>query len=458
MDEFSSIGHSLPVYASLPALIASFALMLLGFRDVQSTAARFLGWAMYLRYVAGALHDFTFQHSPLGVSYNALLSISIFLVGVFLVRRRTILDVTIVPFIPILSLIAVSGVINGRYPELATAFTKYAYLIILILAAVDAFQDIGPNRLFRLLLIPFLLPICLQLLSVLLNISKPGETDGADSYIGGYNHEAGFSIMLLAGVLIVCLLRDIRLSAKLGLITYGFIAIVLANYRTAILSVLPLVAVSVLAEVPRSFLARQRILVIGMMTIAMAGLLVAGTMFDSGRFSDLSTASEEQGDLIKRPELFSTEDRHLMSGRPYIWSMYYYSWVDASPEQKVIGYGAETWSETFSVYAHNTLVSALYELGVCGVAATLIMWLFMLGVAVAARAGPRPELLASHFSFLVLNMATMPMWQIEGVIFYGILCGYSVYWFIETRKLRRLAEVDKVGNRSPSEQMQLRAW
>lgn len=441
MEDLIALGRSLPIFALAPTLVATFVLMLVGFRNVQSIAARFVGWAIYIRLAAGALHPFTFQRSPLGVSYNALLSLLICMVGIFVVRRRSITDATILPFVPLLLLIIVSGVMNGAYAELTIGFTKYAYLIILVMAVVDAFQDIGPDRIFRLLLLPVTLPLCLQLLSIALHIPKPGETDGADSYIGGYNHEASFSILLLVGIFAACFIRDIRLPVKLGLIAYGFIAILLANYRTAILSVLPLVATSVLRAVPSVVIAKQRVVVVAAVVIVAFGLVSVGTMLGGDRFSDLNAASQEQeqGDLIKRPEYFSLEDRRVLSGRPYIWSMYYYAWSDAPFKQKAIGYGAETWPKTFSVYAHNSLVSALYELGICGVVATLIMWLSMLAIALAARAGPRLEIVAAHASFLILNMATMPLWQIEGVIFYAILCAYTLHCFILTRQAERRA-------------------
>ncbi len=41
--------------------------------------------------------------------------------------------------------------------------------------------------------------------------------------------------------------------------------------------------------------------------------------------------------------------------------------------------------------------------------------------------GPKGKLLAAHASFLLLNMATMPHWTIEGNILYGIICGYTFY-------------------------------
>jgi hypothetical protein len=51
------------------------------------------------------------------------------------------------------------------------------------------------------------------------------------------------------------------------------------------------------------------------------------------------------------------------------------------------------------------------------------------GLVMAARAAAnqRAILLAAHVSFLLLNMATMPMWQIEGLILYALLWGFTLY-------------------------------
>jgi hypothetical protein len=35
-------------------------------------------------------------------------------------------------------------------------------------------------------------------------------------------------------------------------------------------------------------------------------------------------------------------------------------------------------------------------------------------------------LIAAHLSFFFLNMATMPLWQIEGLILYGLLWGFTM--------------------------------
>jgi len=60
------------------------------------------------------------------------------------------------------------------------------------------------------------------------------------------------------------------------------------------------------------------------------------------------------------------------------------------------------------------------------VAAMLALWTVMFTAAIAAR-GERFKLLAAHFAFFLLNMATMPFWQVEGLAMYGLLCGYTIY-------------------------------
>jgi hypothetical protein len=57
--------------------------------------------------------------------------------------------------------------------------------------------------------------------------------------------------------------------------------------------------------------------------------------------------------------------------------------------------------------------------------------------------GPKGKLLAAHASFLLLNMATMPHWTIEGNLLYGIICGYTFYLLLgpATKTVPRPASV-----------------
>ena len=62
-----------------------------------------------------------------------------------------------------------------------------------------------------------------------------------------------------------------------------------------------------------------------------------------------------------------------------------------------------------------------------GIAAVLYLWASMLAACTGLRRGPKGRLLAAHVTFILLNLATMPMWMIEGNILYGIICGYTIY-------------------------------
>src|SRR3546814_17388725 len=47
--------------------------------------------------------------------------------------------------------------------------------------------------------------------------------------------------------------------------------------------------------------------------------------------------------------------------------------------------------------------------------------------ALKARRHERLTLSAGHWIFFILNLATMPFWQVEGLALYGLLCGYTLF-------------------------------
>jgi len=197
---------------------------------------------------------------------------------------------------------------------------------------------------------------------------------------------------------------------------------------------MPLVGAALLVVGPSRFVPRQRSIVLGAVLLVATATVSLGAIAERDRFADIGFAISRGTSLIKPPGTFSTEERRTMSGRPAIWSQYLYAWYDGSPVRKMIGFGPETWGKAFRLYAHNTLVSTLYEIGVMGVFATLFLWGWMLALALMARGSPILVLAAAHLGFFILNMATMPMWMIEGMIYYGLLCGYTVYAYQRRRR------------------------
>lgn len=144
------------------------------------------------------------------------------------------------------------------------------------------------------------------------------------------------------------------------------------------------------------------------------------------RFNDVTVMTSGDVNFFKRPSEYTVDEGRLLSGRPYIWSSYIFAWLDGDLTEYVIGFGPESWNDIFPLYAHNTLVNYLYEY-----APSASSFCFGFGVRcwfAAARAPPagRRVLVGAHLSYIVLNMATMPMWMVEGNILYGLICGYTL--------------------------------
>jgi hypothetical protein len=92
----------------------------------------------------------------------------------------------------------------------------------------------------------------------------------------------------------------------------------------------------------------------------------------------------------------------------------------------VLGFGPEAWDGTQRLYAHNTFVSYLYEFGVVGLVFLLLF--FATQTAIAAQAVPlalAARLVAAFGGFIIANLATMPLWLIEGLILLALLCALS---------------------------------
>jgi hypothetical protein len=145
------------------------------------------------------------------------------------------------------------------------------------------------------------------------------------------------------------------------------------------------------------------------------------------RFADLTTILADKRPIIRDPQTFSFEERRYLSGRPYLWSTYYWAWKDGLDLNRLLGFGPEASESAFAIHPHNTLVLTLYDMGILGVAVILGWWGSMAAFALKAPPSRRAILLAGHLSFFLINMATSPLWMIEGNIFYGILCGLTLY-------------------------------
>jgi len=415
------LGILLPVTALL--LVA----LVIAARRAGSVAGAFVVVALWMRYTAGAYHLYMFQPLAGGLSGNALLSIGITAFGLlFVVRPANLALKWLLPVYALVGLALLSAALNGDAAGGINVAVKYAYMIVIMIAVFQALRSDPDARFLSWAMVSFLPLLVFQALSLALNLPKGSEDGDGLVWIGGYNHEAAFSVAMMTGFLVGCFAKSAPRGVRVAFLAATFLGILLAGYRTTILAAAPLALAVFLSGLTLSVRRDQRVPMA--VTAVVAGVLLVSfaALSYSESFTDLAAFLSDPAGLIKPPRDFDLLERQVMSARPLIWSSYIYAWAEGTPLQHLFGLGPESWEGVFKVYPHNTLVATLYELGWFGIAAMIVLWTVMFAAAASAH-GERFKLLAAHFAFFLLNMATMPFWQVEGLALYGLLCGYTVY-------------------------------
>jgi hypothetical protein len=428
MEGFEELGKSMPGWLLYPATLMVIVVLAYPFYTVRSLIARYVLFALSFRYLMSAHHDFTFQDSPIGISYNAIGSSMVFLLGLLLIRTRHLLLTMLLPFYAVIAVVVLSAFANRTLGSSVDVVVKFGYLIVITIAVYESISERGEERTMSLLLWAMVTPVFFQFLSVIFGISKGAQGVGAGiSYVGGYNHEAGFSTVLATGFVIACFATGLSLWLRGGALLTLLAGLFLANYRTSIIAFAPMALMQFNADVLARFSPRVRIIIgLVLLGITAAGALGAAWVMRD-KFADLNVVFSDPGSLVKPQAQYTPEEKRLLSARPWIWAGYIDAYVHGGVKNWVLGFGPNAWVGKFPVYAHNTLVGTLYEYGIVGVMAMIVLWSWMFICALRVKRGPRGKLLAAHTSFLLLNMATMPHWTIEGNLLYGIICGYTFY-------------------------------
>lgn len=430
-------SRSLPPAVLYPVTALLFLTLLYAVGRTPHLSGKLLLIVIWLRYVMQAFHEITYT-SIGGVSINAIASVLVCCVG-GLVLFRELPKLGRLPIVlSLVGVVALSGVVNGAIvPTIETLF-KWGYFAIVLLALQDCLARDGDARILRQLLWAFAPPLVYQLLSFAMGIGKATEGDGSISYIGGYNHEAAFSIVLVTCFTIAAFAPRLNVAVRQVLLGACLVGILAANYRTALIAVAPIAFGYFVFGAARSAAPGRRVLISLVGLLVMAGAMVAASFMMSDRLSDLGVMADGMGDLIRQPDDFTASERDLMSGRLYLWNAYFDTYRSGSDVQLLLGNGADSWIDVFGLYAHNTLVSYLYEFGLVGTALIVLVWLAMIVRAFRIEDWAlRGQLVCTHIGFILLNMATMPFWQIEGLILYALLCGYT-YSASMTRGLARV--------------------
>lgn len=420
-------GPSFGLGILLPVTAVLLVSLVIAARRAGSVAGAFVVVALWMRYTAGAYHLYMFKPLAAGLSGNALLSIGVTAFGLlFVVRPANLALKWLLPVYALILLALVSAGLNGDAAGGINAAVKYAYMIVIMIAVFQALRVDPEARFLSWAMVSFLPLLVFQMLSLALNLPKGSEDGDGLVWIGGYNHEAAFSVAMMTGFLVGCFAKSAPRAVRVAFLTATFVGVLLAGYRTTILAFAPLALAVFLSGLTMSVRRDQRAAMAVSAAVAGVLLVSVAALFYSEKFIDLAAFLADPAGMIKPPRDFDLLERQVMSARPLIWSSYIYAWAEGTPIQHLFGLGPESWEGVFKVYPHNTLVATLYELGWFGIGAMVTLWTAMFAAAASAR-GERFKLLAAHFAFFLLNMATMPFWQVEGLALYGLLCGYTIH-------------------------------
>lgn len=395
------------------------------YRTITGNCNKYLAFAIcaiWLRFFLSAFHSITYSSLVAGFSINALGSIGVAGLGLLLIPTAVFTLRKLFPYYLFFAAIAASGIVNFEIPGTINVLVKWCYFLVLSGALFLSIRMQGHTETFKKLIVAFVMPVTLQVLSIVLGEVKATEADGSASYIGGYNHEAAFSMIIASFVFVVGLTERGSIKFRSTLFTLAVVLLMLVNYRTAMLAVLPIVAVFYYNLIEQRIRPSQKVSVMTLVTMVIILSFMAVSISMRERFADVGTLISNLDLVLKAPIYFSEAEKDIMSARVYIWSLYINAFVNADLLNQVFGFGPGTWSKAFELYAHNTFVSYLYEYGIVGLSIfTLLCLSIVLQAVSVSEPGLRKLLLLSFIGFLAMNMATMPLWNIEGLIFFSLI-------------------------------------
>jgi hypothetical protein len=420
---------SFPIYVTLPISGITLLLVLVQVWRLRDSCATFLLLATWFRYSIASFHQYTYPPIVLGLSLIALTSVFIVAIGLIVVGSRNLFLRRLVPVYGIILVILLSALVNQTWIGGLNATLKWLYLMVFALAGYLAMRRLGSERVLRALGVVFTGPIILLWLSVPWGLESRNE-DGTTSFIGGYQHQQSISIILLTFLYVTCFSRTLNLTASYGRLAISGTGIILANYRTALLATALPAASLVISKLTGKFVPKQRSLVFLFLGVATIFVFVGITNLSQQRFADIGTTLDKGASLIQPPKHFTQQEMRLFSGRLYLWTEYVDAYLSGNIINILLGFGPEAWVGQFRTYAHNTFVSYLYELGIFGLAA--FMWILISNflTAIRTRTDGKLVLTSCHVGFVVLNLATMPIWTLEGAMLYALLLSQT--WYLQS--------------------------
>jgi hypothetical protein len=408
-------------------LILSLVTLFYVIKSIRSSTNKYIAFvifALWLRFFLSAFHYFTFPPLIAGFSINALGSIFVVFLGVLLLPAFSFRLKQYIVFYVFFVAIIISGAVNSEFKGLINVLVKWGYFFVISAALFLSLRLQSTKIVLKKLLTPFLLPVLLQIFSILLGEVKATEMDGSASYIGGYNHEAAFSMNIVGFILVVGWLEKNTIKFHSVIFFSAVFLLVLVNYRTSMLAVLPVVLIFILTMLSERFESKYKLPVLAFASIPIIifGLILSSSLAE--RFSDISLVVNNIDSLIKAPVYFTDVEKRIFSSRVYLWSQYLSAFFDSSTLNQLFGFGPESWDGLFAHYAHNAYVSYLYEYGYVGLIVFLSVNFYLLKQALNNQSKILGrKLFFSILGLMIMSLSTMPLWNIEGLICYALISG-----------------------------------
>lgn len=428
-------GWALPLAAALPVLAVLALSLAFGILRLQSAAGRYVLVALWVRFVLDAFPTYTLKTIAGGLTFNAVGSVVLTAAGLLVIRYRHLRLAVLVPLYLLMAAITFSSFMNGAPFAMIEQGAKFGLMLCVIICTYEAANEEGVEHFGSTLLIAFLVPLATQVLSIGLGLGKVAP-DGSVSYVGGFLHESAFSISIAAGLVPLAMLRRLDRPLRLSFLIAVAAALILANYRTTIIALAPLL-LYIVAAIPVLAVRRNARILVASLGALLVVVVMSTAQFDLGpRFQSVVDFVSQPDDLIRPTKTFTLAEQREASARSYVWSMYVEGFERSAPIQQLVGHGPDSWEDAYPVYAQNTILSYLYEFGWIGAGCVLLLWGVMFVPLLRVGAREAVPLFLLHFGFLILNLSTQPFWLVEGLMMYGMICGLTLHFAYFGRQRR----------------------
>lgn len=415
-----------PLPIGLAVTLISLVLIYLACRRLRSPMAIFVLVAIWLRMLFDIWSQYTIPRIAFGLSLQAVLSVATVMVGLALVDWRRLAHPILLPLYGLMAVATVSMAFNGDITDWFEALMRWLYVVALSIAVAQVLMTVGVKEMSWRLLMVLSFMLFSQVACVGAGLGKVTEIDHSIAYCGGFNHESNYSILLMAMLLPLGVGRVLSPMRTLLLMAAIMVALMFANYRTVIIAMAPAIVFILVRDGLRLFKAEGRPLLFGLGVAAVLAVSPVILLNMSDRWQTVVQVVTHPSVVLNSPDTFTREEQQLGSGRTYLASLYISAWRQSSPIQQWVGHGADSWQDAFKVYAQNTLLCYLYDLGLAGVVATLLFWLAQLYYCVTAQKRDVFFCVLFWLGMAAMNMSTQPLTLVDGIILYAIFNGYVI--------------------------------